>query len=266
MPMLSRLLHQFLMLFGGLLISGASFAAQEVRVAAAYFPPYVYKPDHDYAEGLQAGLLTVLNESQTEFRFVAVPTSLMRRFRDLEQGRTDMSLFENPLWGWSNFANHQIDMGLVDTEVFVARKEPGRTQAYFDRLDGKRLVLFAAYHYRFADYRIEPAFLSSEFNAVLGHSHESNLLMLLHGRADIAPMTRSFIESYIMRNPRYSDRVMISERVDQVYRHQAILREGAPITPEQFTTIYEALRDSGKLQNIFGNYGITVLPRSAMTR
>lgn len=231
-------------------------------MAAVYFAPYVLKVDDAQGPGLLADLVDALNQSQSDFNFVMVPTSLKRRFLDLEQKRTDISLFENPAWGWERVRYQGIDMGLVDEEVYVARSEAGRGQAYFDDLTGKRLALYASYHYQFADFNIEPQFLSREFNAVLGYSHESNLLMVLHRRADVTLMTRSFIERYLKLNPQYADQVLISDRVDQVYRHQAILREGAPITAAQFTSIYEALRDSGKLQEIFGSYRVKVLPRT----
>jgi hypothetical protein len=65
-----------------LLIAGPLMAAQEVRVAAAYFPPYVFKAEQTQDVGLLDQLVAALNQSQTNFKFVMVPAALKRRYRD----------------------------------------------------------------------------------------------------------------------------------------------------------------------------------------
>jgi ABC-type amino acid transport substrate-binding protein len=65
-----------------LLIAGPLMAAQEVRVAAAYFPPYVFKAEQTQDVGLLDQLVAALNQSQTNFKFVMVPGALKRRYRD----------------------------------------------------------------------------------------------------------------------------------------------------------------------------------------
>ena len=246
-----------------LLLAGPLMAAQEVRVAAVYFPPYVFKPEQSQATGLLDELLAALNQAQTDYRFVMVPTSVKRRFRDFEQQRIDLAIFENPGWGWQDVPHVALDMGLEDSEVFVARAEPGRDQSYFDSLKGKRLALYKGYHYAFADFNAEPEYLAKTFNATLTHSHESNLLMVLRQRAEIALVTRSYIGEFLERNREYAGQLLISERPDQRYRHHVLLRPQAPITPEQFMAIYETLRDNGQLERIFSRYQVAVMPRAA---
>ncbi|MFP6849413.1 MAG: transporter substrate-binding domain-containing protein [Pseudomonas sp.] len=244
-----------------LLLVLPALAAQDVRVAAVYFPPYVTKTEQNPSDGLLADLLEALNQTQGDFHFVAVPTSVKRRFRDFEQQRIDLAIFENPGWGWENMPNHAVDMGLEDSEVFVARAESGRDQHYFDELQGKRLALYYGYHYAFASFNAEPDYLTKNFRASLTHSHDSNLLMVLYQRAEIALVTRSYIGGFLERNPQYVGQLLISERVDQYYRHHVIIRPDAPITAEQFEIIYESLRDNGQLQRIFSRYQVAVMPR-----
>ncbi len=244
-----------------LLLAGPLMAAQEVRVAAVYFPPYVFKPEQSQATGLLDELLAALNQAQTDYRFVMVPTSVKRRFRDFEQQRIDLAIFENPGWGWQDVPHVALDMGLEDSEVFVARAEPGRDQRYFDSLEGKRLALYHGYHYAFAKFNSEPNYLSKTFNATLTHSHESNLLMVLHQRAEIALVTRSYISDFLERNRQYAGQLLISKRVDQRYRHHVLLRPQAPITPEQFMALYDVLRDNGRLEKIFSRHQVAVIPR-----
>ncbi len=247
-------------------VSAPLAAEQVVRVAGVYFPPYVFKADEQsHRAGLLADLLDALNRQQAEFRFVMVPTSIKRRFGDFQQGRVDLAIFENPAWDWQEIAHSAVDMGLEDSEVFVSRVEPGRDQRFFERLEGKRLALYHGYHYAFADFNAEPEYLVKRFQATLTHSHDSNLLMVLHGRADIALVTRSYIGDFLERHRQYAGQLLISERVDQRYRHHVLLRPGAPIGAEQFSALLEALRRDERLAEIFGRYQVTVVP-TAMDR
>lgn len=247
-------------------VSAPLAAEQVVHVAGVYFPPYVFKADEQSKKaGLLADLLDELNRQQTGFRFVMVPTSIKRRFGDFQQGRVDLAIFENPDWGWQDIAHNAVDMGLEDSEVFVSRAEPGRDQHYFERLEGKRLALYHGYHYAFADFNAEPEYLVKRFKATLTHSHDSNLLMVLRGRADIALVTRSYIGDFLERYREYAGQLLISERIDQRYRHHVLLRPAAPISAEQFTELFEALRRNGRLAEIFGRYQVTVVPAAADT-
>ncbi len=241
---------------------GSAQATELVRVGGAHFPPYVIKPESEAATGLLPELLAALNRAQGEYEFVMLPTAIPRRFRDFQTGRIDMAVFENPDWGWQDIPGARIDMGLEDAEVFVAQSQPTRSQDYFRTLAGKRLALYSGYHYGFAGFDADPEYLVREFNALMTYSHDSNLLMVLRGRADIALVTRSYLGMYLERNPEQKAQFLVSTRVDQNYRHYALLRPGAAITPERFTVLLDLLRASGELQRIFGRYQIQVTPAS----
>lgn len=237
-----------------------STAAQLVRVGAAHFPPYTVRPESGADTGLLPQLVDALNASQSDYQFVLVPTSIPRRFGDFKQGRVDMAIFENPNWGWKDIPHTTVDMGLEDAEIFVAQRLPNRHQNYFAELVGKRLALFSGYHYEFANFNADPKFLAQNYNATLTYSHDSNLLMVLRGRADIALVTRSYLSDYLLRNATVADQLLVSERVDQVYHHYAILRPAAPISGEAFGKLLQGLRDNGQMLKIFDPYKIAVVP------
>ena len=234
-------------------------AAQLVRIGAAHFPPYTVRPEQGADTGLLPQVVEALNASQTDYQFVLVPTSIPRRFRDVEQGRSDMAIFEIPEWGWQRVAHTSIDMGLEDAEIFVAQREPGRGQDYFADLAGKRLAVFSGYHYAFANFNPDPKYLAEHFNATLTYSHDSNLLMVARGRADIALVTRSYLSDFMVRNADMAGQFLVSERIDQVYHHYALLRPKAPITGEAFSALLKRLRDSGEMLKIFEPYRIDVM-------
>lgn len=246
-----------------LLVSAPVMASQTIQVAAAHFPPYVVKPESAKASGLLLDMLAALNALQTDYRFVVRPTAIPRRFRDFQERRIDLAVFENPDWGWQGIPGARIDMGLEDAEIFVAKARPGRGQHYFGKLAGKRLALYNGYHYGFAGFNADPEFLQREFDAKLTYSHDSNLNMLLRERADIALVTRSYFNAYLERNRNQAGSFLASERLDQRYRHYALLRPGAPISAEQFSVLLDRLRAGGQLQQIFGRYGVVVRPAAA---
>ncbi|MBV7573871.1 transporter substrate-binding domain-containing protein [Pseudomonas sp. PDM32] len=237
-----------------------SQAAQLVRIGAAHFPPYTVRPESGADTGLLPQLVEALNAAQSDYQFVLVPTSIPRRFGDLKQGRVDMAIFENPAWGWEDIPHTAVDMGLEDAEIFVAQRLPDRQQIYFSDLSGKRLALFSGYHYEFANFNAEPQYLAKNYNATLTYSHDSNLLMVLRGRADIALVTRSYLNDYFLRNPNVAKELLASDRIDQVYHHYAILRPAAPISGEAFGKLLQGLRDSGQMLRIFDPYKIAVVP------
>lgn len=234
-------------------------AAQVVRIGAVHFPPYVIRPENGQGQGLLSELVDALNRRQKAYEFVTVPTSVARRYRDFSQGRIDLAVFENPKWGWQDISHACVDMGLEDAEVFVARREQGRQQDYFANLKDKHLALFSGYHYGFASYNADPNYLTSNFQATLTYSHESNLLMVVRGRVDIAPVTRSFFNGVQMRKSLPTEQLMVSERVDQVYRHFALVRPGGAITAQAFSELLGQVRDTGELAKIFEPYGVRVV-------
>ena len=234
-------------------------AAQLVRIGAAHFPPYTVRPEQGADTGLLPQLVDALNASQTDYQFVLVPTSIPRRFRDFEQGRVDMAIFENPDWGWQEIAHTSVDMGLEDAEVFVALRKPERDQGYFADLTGKRLAVFSGYHYAFANFNPDPKYVATHFNATLTYSHDSNLLMVARGRADIALVTRSYLSDFMVRNADMAGQLMVSQRIDQVYHHYALLRPKAPISSVAFAELLKRLRDSGEMLKIFEPYRIDVM-------
>jgi ABC-type amino acid transport substrate-binding protein len=183
-----------------------SQAAQLVRIGAAHFPPYTVRPESGADTGLLPQLVEALNALQNDYQFVLVPTSIPRRFGDFKQGRVDMAIFENPDWGWKDIPHTSVDMGLEDAEIFVAQRQhegqPVRQQNYFADLTGKRLAMFSGYHYEFAGFNADPKFLAQNYNATLTYSHDSNLLMVLRGRADIALVTRSYLSDYFCATTR----------------------------------------------------------------
>ncbi|MES2818382.1 MAG: transporter substrate-binding domain-containing protein [Pseudomonadota bacterium] len=229
-------------------------ARELVRVGAYHFPPYIIKPESQNASGLLPELLVLLNQAQEDYRFELVPTAVSRRYRDFQDARFDLILFESPSWGWEDIPKSAVDLLIEDAEVYVARAEAGRGESYFDELKGKRLALYNGYHYGFAGFNADQNYLTTTYDAVLTYSHDSNLMMLQRSRADIVVITRSYLRLYRQRHPEQSQALLVSQRLDQAYHHHALLRPQAPIGPQAFADLLQALRSSGQLQILLDRY------------
>ncbi|VXC36474.1 Amino acid ABC transporter substrate-binding protein, PAAT family [Pseudomonas sp. 8Z] len=231
----------FITVWIGLVLPSGLQAAQEVRVGGYDFPPYLFRPESAQPRGLLVDLLPLLNSMQSDYRFVLVPTSASRRYRDLSSGRFDLMLFESSLWGWQGTPHLSVPLPIEDAELYVALAEPGRDQSYFDDLTNKRMALYRGYHYRFADYNSDPDLLGRRFSAQMTYSHDSNLHMVLMGRADVAVITRSYLHMYAGHNPYNAEHLLISQRVDQLYQLQVLLRPDAVLDVPQVNALLRKL-------------------------
>ncbi|RMF16464.1 MAG: amino acid ABC transporter substrate-binding protein, partial [Gammaproteobacteria bacterium] len=157
-----------------------SVAAREVvRVGGYSFPPYVSRIADNRVEGISGQLLVALNQVQNQYTFRFVPTSSKRRYRDFEQGRFDLMLFESPQWGWQGKPVRASRIFLTGGEVYVARRAPARDQRFFDSLDDKRIVAILGYHYGFANFVADEEVLHSRFDILLSTSHMGSLRAVL---------------------------------------------------------------------------------------
>lgn len=232
----------------------AGYAAQEVRVGGYHFPPYLFKPEAPQPHGLVPELLDALNRMQGDYRFVLVPTSASRRYRDMEGERYDLILFESSQWGWQDTPHLGLPLNIEDAEVYVAAAEPGRGQDYFDDFSGKRMALYSGYHYGFAGYNADQDYLTRSFNALMTYSHDSNLRMLQLQRADVAVITRSYLRMYLERHPDLVAGLLVSERFDQIYRHEVLLRPNGPLGPPQMAQLLARLESEGELSRLLRRY------------
>jgi hypothetical protein len=229
-------------------------AAQLIKVGAYNFPPYVIQAESALPQGLLPDVLAALNQQQSAYRFELVPTSVTRRYRDFQSARFDIMLFESPAWGWQGIPMGTLDMQVEDAEVYVAKAEPGRGQEFFTQFKGKRLALYRGYHYGFANFNADPKYLAREYNARLSYSHESNLLMVQRGRAEITVVTLSYLHSFQNDYPEQRGQLLVSTKADQIYQHKALLRSQAPIGFAALGALLQQLRSQGQLGKLLAQY------------
>lgn len=252
---MARLLLFLLALF---LAPGAHAEPRTVTVGGYEFAPYVEIDEAGKASGLTLDLLDAMNAFQTDWRFVFVVTSPSRRYKDFAEGRWDMILFESPEWGWTErgLPVEATEPFVTGGEVFIAQARPGRGQDYFASLKGRRIVGMRGYHYVFAGFETDPEILARTFDMVLVNSNQASIEMVLKGRAEIAVVTDAYLRRYLSANPGARTRLLVSERMDQEYRHRALLRRGSQPGAAEIQALLAAMARQGRLDPLWQAYGM----------
>lgn len=218
---------------------------------------YPFLPFSDGSNGLTHELLQALNEFQSEYRFETVPTSANRRYRDMVDGVYTHIFFENIRWGWSA---EPVDATKVylkgDGEVFVARAQRGRGQAYFHTLADKDLLVVLGYHYAFADFEATPAELRKRFSITFSIDNAVILRNLLAGRGDVAVLTKSFLGRYLVEHPQDRGLLLVSNRLDQTYAHTALVAKGARPSAQELNRLLAQMESAGVLARLWAAYGM----------
>ncbi|MBF0335203.1 MAG: transporter substrate-binding domain-containing protein [Alphaproteobacteria bacterium] len=240
------------------LAPGVNAEPRTVTVGGYEFAPYVEIDEAGKPSGLTVDLLDAMNAFQKEWRFVLVVTSPSRRYKDFAEGRYDMILFENPEWGWTgrDLPFDVTESFVMGGEVFIARAMPGRGQEWFASLKGRRIVGMRGYHYGFADFQTDPDILARDFGMVLVNSNQASIEMVLKGRADIAVVTDAYLRRYLARNPDARSRLLISQAMDQVYHHAALLRRGGRPGAADIQALLAAMEREGRLDPLWRAYGM----------
>ncbi len=242
---------------GSAAISTSVFADDVIKVSVGMYPyaPFVENKGNGI-EGMTIDLIAALNQLQKKYRFEAILIPPKRRYQSYLDGHYDVIFYENKAWGW-----HDIDIAASKVyqhggEVYVALKQPGRGQEYFDDFNGKRMMGVLGFHYGFANFNADEGYLTHHFQMQLSHDNNKNLTKLLKGRGDIVVVTKAYLERYLLDNPEVREKLLISDKLDQEYHHSVLVRPGLVPSVAEINTMLEALEASGALTRLFLKYGI----------
>lgn len=242
-----------------LILAFPALAAEVVRVGGYEFPPFVESDAGGKHSGLTLDMIAALNAAQSKYEFTFVPVSARRRYADLQEGRFDAMFFESPEWGWMG-KSYPVDFSNVflrGGEVFITQAQAGRGQDFFADIKGKRIVGILGYHYGFANFEGDPDALTKQFSIKLVNSHRSSIEMVAAGRTDVAVVTDAYLWSYLKKNPGAADKVLVSDRYDQIYNHRIMVRRGGPVDAAAINALLADLDKAGTLTKLWANAGVT---------
>lgn len=243
---------------------GPARAAEDrvpVTLGGYLFPPYVFIDGKGKASGVSLDLMQAFHEMSPRYRFRFVPTTPVRRYQDMAAGRIDLIAFEMLAWGWEGKAVQASRPFLSGGEVYVAQAVRDRTQRWFDDVGARRIAAMRGYHYGFAGFQADPERLASTFAITLSDSHEANLGLVLTGKAELAVVTLEYLDHYLKERPEQRPLLLVSDRLDQSYRHSLVLRDGGPLSMEDAEWLLDGVQRGGRLDVILKKWGLTHLPR-----
>ena len=237
-------------------VTSLSDDRQVVAVGGYLFPPFVERDENDVISGVTIDLIDAMNEVQGNYYFLFRYSSPKGRYKLFEQERIDMLFFESKEWGWKDYPIDSTRVFLRGAELYIAKNKPGRDQNYFNNFRNKRIVGILGYHYGFADFNSDEAFLRNNYNIVLITNNESSIELIRGGRSDVAVVTKSYLQRYLKQNPKAVEDLLLSENLDQLYNHTILVRHGINANVDEMNQLLRMLAEKGKLAQIWEKYGI----------
>ncbi|PIW59275.1 transporter substrate-binding domain-containing protein [Shewanella sp. CG12_big_fil_rev_8_21_14_0_65_47_15] len=229
-----------------------------IRVGGYQFAPYVNLQMDGRYTGLTLDLINALNQIQQQITFEFVPTSIEHRHKAYAAERFDMMLFEDPSWGWEQTNMQFIPLNIKDGEVFIALKHRAKDQLFFADLTDKSMVLVKGYHYTFIGAETDKMPLKKHLEPVFVASNKASIETIFRQRADIAPVTLSYLNYYLTLNPEEKDKLLISKQWAQHYHLGVLLTPHSTLKIDQLKHWLGLLEQSGKLATLAQDYGFTL--------
>lgn len=236
----------------------ATQAIPKIHVGGYQFAPYVNQQADGRYTGLTLDIINALNQIQQEVTFVFVATSIEHRYQAYSLGRFDMMMFESPTWGWQDIATHFIPLHIHDGEAFIALKTHAHNQGYFDDMTNKSIVFVKGYHYQFAQFETKAEILSKQFKPLFVNNNKASIESIIRKRADVAPVTYSYLQHYLKVNPKDKNLLLISDKWDQEYAHGILLKPHLQLDEKKLSEWVQQLSRSGQLGKLAAQYGISL--------
>lgn len=232
-------------------------AKDAIKVSVGMYPfaPFV-EGKGAKEEGMTIDLIAAFNKLQKKYRFEPILIPPKRRYQSYLDGHYDVIFYENKAWGWQDIEIDASRVYQTGGEVYVALKQTGRGQDYFNDFEGKRMMGILGYHYGFANFNSDESFLRENFHMQLSQDNDKNLTMLMKGRGDIVVVTKAYLQRYLLRNPSAKEKLLISHKLDQEYQHTVLVRPGSDPSVAKINRMLKTLDESGALSKLLIKYGI----------
>ena len=236
-------------------LNGNVKAQTLVRVLAYPFPPFM---NEDMKTGLTVDLVSLLNESQSEYIFNLHIQSPKRRYIGISSGLYDMVLFEMPQWGWKDrdleySTTREIMKG---GEVYITANTTHRDQSFFQDLKKKRTAAYFGYHYGFAGFKADRKWLQKNFQIGLHNSHKRIVELVRSKKVDVGVVTYSFLQQCLAESPGLKNDLIVSEKWDQKYSLPALIGAKSTISVSEFESLLDRLKEAGLLEALFREKGL----------
>jgi polar amino acid transport system substrate-binding protein len=237
------------------LLSTSSLAADVVKVGIYDFPPYAFIADK--TTGITVQMIAAMNKFQNKYEFVAVLTTARRRYRDFENNKFDMIIFENNKWGWQDYPVAVSQAFVSGGEVYVTQAKPGRGQDFFSDVKNKAMIGVLGYHYQFADFQAEQDYLNNNFNLLQTESQKKILELILNDRGEIGILPKEYLHYHFFHTPADEAKLLISDKFEQIYQHTILVRKDHKISVSYINKLLSQMKKKSILKPLWDEYGLT---------
>lgn len=206
--------------------------------------------------GLGRDLVEALNEVQAKYRFTYVLMPTLRVAEMVTSGVIDLASLHNIDWGWDpGRVGSTVDL-FIARDVFIARREDGRGESFFDGIGTLPMVGVIGFHYRFAGNIEDQTALRRDFNLVLVKDELTVIRMILDGRGEIGIVATTTLDYLRKVDPELHGRLLVSKRFDSEYSRHYVVSGAAPIDAAELDGYLATLSRKGVLATIFNRYGL----------
>ena len=203
-------------------------------------------------------LIQILNDYQDTYDFQLQVIPPNGRYQALsETGCCDVIFFESEEWGWEGRAVESTIPLIRGRERFVAKRIPGRTQAFFDSLENKTVGAVKGYHYNFNGTEQTADQLNQSYRAYLSHSALTNLRMLMGGRIDIMPINDELLSALQNAGEQYQKDLLVSDKVLDDYMLSMIVGHNKRLTQETMQQLVRELARQGHIDQLLQRFNLS---------
>ncbi|BDW87341.1 amino acid ABC transporter substrate-binding protein [Thalassospira tepidiphila] len=224
-----------------------------VKVGAYEYSDVFYYEDGQ-PKGVVPQLIKLLNDLQEDYEFRLVETSSRRRYEDLLSGQLDLVLLDSATWEWQGLDVNFSDTLFTEVDLYVALASGEDPQALFSNVTSYPILCVLGFHYGFAGFNADPAFLQENFDVLLRYNEQEVLDGLLAGEAQIGIISAGFLTTKMSEQPELIDKLVFSVMPGGRYDLVSVLSRNSAISLEHFNQLIAKLKDSGAADHLWQHH------------
>ncbi|MEW6990090.1 substrate-binding periplasmic protein [Colwelliaceae bacterium 6441] len=237
-------------------LTSAESTVITIQVGAGVRPPFLIDNNKHQYQGAGPEILQALNQIQQQFYFVMNEIPSKRKTAAVSDGRLDIIMWDNVNWGWRDESFVQSSELVRSKDIYFTFNDNNKSQDYFDNFNNKKLAMVIGYHYKVANFIVDIQTLKKNFNVTMVRNEEASIRMAIAGRVDIAIVSETALNWYLLRFPQYTSKILIADKYDTQYSRHFVLPEDAAIKPFEINNLLMLADKKGLLAPIYRKYGL----------
>jgi len=237
-----------LILFG--LMTAKANEPVPVKVGA-YEYGVVYFYENGRPRGMVPHLIKLLNDVQNEYVFELAETSSRRRYQAVSNGEVDLILLENSQWEWQEFDVRFSEPIVQEKDLYLTLSGRDDIQSLLSNVTNHPILCVLGFHYGFADFKSDPAYLRQNFDVLLRYNEKEVLEGLLAGKAPIGIVSAGFLAAQFVEYPALRDSLVIADQPDAIHDLVSVLSASSSITLERFNELIAQLHGIGEVERLW---------------